>query len=268
MARYIIGDLHACLTPLKRLLAAVDFNPRHDQLWSVGDLIGRGPEPQATLEYLVGLGPAFQCVLGNHDLHALAVLCDIRPPNPKDNTGALLYGPDRDFWIQWLRQQPLLLTDPQRLQVVVHAGLLPSWTVDQATSYATDVENTLRSHRFVQFLEQMYGNEPAQWSNDLHGIERQRFIVNALTRMRYLRPDGSLDFGQKEHPSQVDRAEFTPWFEQWPQSPWTIFFGHWAALRGDTQRTDIRALDTGCVWGEQLTLINAETMAITQVSAY
>ncbi|WP_194757067.1 symmetrical bis(5'-nucleosyl)-tetraphosphatase [Aliidiomarina indica] len=267
MARYIIGDIHACLAPLKRLLAAVDFNPRHDQLWSVGDLIGRGPEPLATLEYLVELGPAFQCVLGNHDLHALAVLCDVRPANRNDNTHALREGSDRDFWIQWLRRHPLLITDPERLQLIVHAGLHPAWTVEMAQSCARDVETTLRSSNFVSFLERMYGNEPSQWSDSLYGVERARFIVNAMTRMRYLHADGQLDFDQKEHPSHCSQPDVIPWFELWPQSPWTIFFGHWAALQGETHRADIRALDTGCVWGEQLTLINAETLELTQVSA-
>ncbi|RUO30163.1 symmetrical bis(5'-nucleosyl)-tetraphosphatase [Aliidiomarina sanyensis] len=259
MARYIVGDIHACLSDLKALLQQVDFNPRHDQLWSVGDLIGRGPQPLATLEFLADLGPAFQCTLGNHDLHTLAVLCEVRAPHNKDNTLELLQSKHRDRWIDWLRKQPLMLVDPQLGHVVSHAGVHPAWTIDEASQYAHEVEAKLVGPHYVRLLEEMYGNEPTRWRDELFGIERDRFIINTFTRMRYLTPDGALDFSQKAHPQDVDRQVFIPWYEQWSARGWTLFFGHWATLMGETGRPDIIGLDTGCVWGEALTMINVES---------
>ncbi|RUO20388.1 bis(5'-nucleosyl)-tetraphosphatase [Aliidiomarina iranensis] len=260
MARYLVGDIHGCLQPLQNLLSAVHFDPRTDELWAVGDLIGRGPQAQATLEFLAEMGTSFRCVLGNHDLHALAVLCQLRKANPKDRTADLARSSDRDYWIHWLRHQPLLLADAAQSLVVTHAGIHPEWSVDQASEYANEVALCLRSSKFVQFLEQMYGNDPAQWHADLSGHERIRFIVNVLTRMRYVTPTNALELNEKRHPKAVPtEANLQPWFSARKHSPWRIVFGHWASLMGDTQRTDIIGLDTGCVWGETLTAWEPES---------
>lgn len=261
MAHYVVGDIHGCLQPLQNLLAKVGFNARYDQLWAVGDLIGRGPNAEATLEFLVALGPAFQTVLGNHDLHALAVLCELRRPNPKDNTANLVYSGNRDFWIAWLRKQPLLLADATQSLVVTHAGIHPQWSIDEAANYAQEVELVLRSNNFVQFLEQMYGNQPALWQANLSGIERWRFIVNVFTRMRYLeKPSLALNLMEKSPPTELQPSStLIPWFSAWPQSHWRIAFGHWASLMGHSARSDIIALDNGCVWGESLTMLDVES---------
>lgn len=258
MAHYIVGDIHACLQPLQQLLAKVEFNPRYDTLWAVGDLIGRGPQAQATLEFLAELGPAFKTVLGNHDLHAIAVFSEVRPPNRKDNTSDILYSADRDYWLDWLRKQPLLLANAEQQLVVTHAGIYPRWTVDEAAQYAAEVELLLRSREFPQFLSHMYGNQPNLWQPDLAGADRWRFIVNAFTRMRYVQNDNlALELNEKRPPGQAEKA-LAPWFEHWPQTPWQLAFGHWASLQGNSPRADVVALDTGCVWGAELTLWDVE----------
>lgn len=260
MARYVIGDIHGCLKPLKNLLHEIDFNPKSDEVWAVGDLIGRGPDAQATLEFLAEMGNSFRCVLGNHDLHALAVLCQIRPANPKDRTADLAKSIDRDFWIDWLRKQPLLIADAKQSLVMTHAGIYPDWTIDEAAEYATEVERCLKSRNFVEFLNEMYGNDPIHWHHDLSGHERMRFIVNVFTRMRYVTPSNALEFNEKRHPSALEaQNELLPWFNARKESPWQIAFGHWASLMGDTNRTDIIGLDTGCVWGETLTAWEPES---------
>lgn len=260
MSRYLIGDIHGCLKPLQNLLKKVDFNSKSDELWAVGDLIGRGPEAQATLEFLAEMGSSFRCVLGNHDLHALAVLCQLRKPNPKDRIADLAKSIDRDFWIDWLRQQPLLLADASESLVMTHAGIHPDWSIDEAALYADEVALCLQSRNFVQFLDKMYGNEPALWHPDLAGQERMRFIVNVFTRMRYVTDTHALEFNEKQHPDNVAPAlGLQPWFNTREVSPWRIAFGHWASLMGDTKRSDIIGLDTGCVWGESLTAWEPES---------
>ena len=258
MAHYVVGDIHACLQPLQQLLAKVEFNPRYDTLWAVGDLIGRGPQPQATLEFLAELGPAFKTVLGNHDLHALAVLSEVRPAKTKDNIGDILHSSDRDYWLNWLRQHPLFLANAELQLIVAHAGIYPQWSIDEAASYAEEIHVQLRSNRFSQFLSHMYGNEPSSWHNDLAGTERWRFIVNAFTRMRYVQTGNlALELTEKRPPKKASN-NLQPWFERWPTTPWTLAFGHWASLQGKSPRADVLALDTGCVWGETLTLWDVE----------
>lgn len=260
MARYVVGDIHGCLKPLQNLLNKVDFNSKRDELWAVGDLIGRGPEAQATLEFLAEMGTSFRCVLGNHDLHALSVLCQLRRANPKDRTADIAKSADRDLWIDWLRKQPLLLADASQSLVMTHAGIHPDWSVDEASEYADEVALCLKSRNFVQFLSEMYGNEPALWHPDLSGNERIRFIVNVFTRMRYVTTEHALELNEKQHPDNVAaELQLRPWFSARKTSPWQIVFGHWASLMGDTHRSDIIGLDTGCVWGETLTAWEPET---------
>lgn len=259
MARYIVGDIHACLEELKALLKQVNFSAQHDELWAVGDLIGRGPKPEATLEFLADLGPAFKCTLGNHDLHALAVLCEVRESHPKHNLDPLLHSSERDHWIDWLRHHSLMLVDLERHHVVSHAGIYPEWGIHEALTYAQEIEDKLSGAHFVDLLTDMYGSEPSTWSDTLTGTERARFIINAFSRMRYLTSAGALDFSEKKHPYTIQNKTLSPWYIRWPKTEWTLFFGHWAALMTQTERPDVIGLDSGCVWGKSLTMIHADS---------
>ncbi|RTE85626.1 MULTISPECIES: symmetrical bis(5'-nucleosyl)-tetraphosphatase [Gammaproteobacteria] len=253
MSAYIVGDIHGCERTLKKLLAELQFNPSKDTLWSVGDLIGRGPRALETLEYLMGLGNSFRCVLGNHDLHFLAVAHGIKPQNPKDNTQAILSSSKFNLIESWLREQPLLDKKSDKF-AIVHAGIHPAWNLELASQLADEVSKSLQSKDFKKILENMYGNKPENWSLSLSELDRYRFIINVLTRMRYLRPDQSLELSWKAPTDKAKPEPLEPWYTFWPAVPQTIFFGHWAALAGKTQRNDIIGLDTGCVWGENLTI--------------
>lgn len=260
MALYVVGDLQGCVDELNQLLDKVAFNPDRDQLWCVGDIVARGPSSLACLERLKQLGDAAQIVLGNHDLNLLAVLLGVRSAQPADRLEQLLeLSPtEKSQWIDWLRHQPLLLR--QHDLVMTHAGIYPWWTVPEAEAFAAEVEQQLQqlNHDELKlWLEQMYGNTPNKWSAQLQGAERTRFIVNAFTRMRYVNQQGELDFACKLPPNaaQAESPQLTPWFERWPHTEDTLIFGHWAALRGVTHREDVIGLDTGCVWGHELTLM-------------
>lgn len=258
MARYIVGDIHSCYTTLQGLLSEVNFNPSRDELWAVGDLIGRGPSPLRTLNYLASLDNAFQCTLGNHDLHFLAVYSGLQAPRTSHNTRELLAADNIPQLANWLRQQPLTLSDHTNNIFVSHAGIPPGWTTNNASDYAAEVEAILTSSNWQQLLTHMYGDLPDKWCSSLLGFDRYRFIINALTRMRYCTPDGRLDLSHKEPPSLVAPAALKPWYSFVPKSETTLFFGHWAALEGNTGRQDIIAVDTGCVWGGALTLYDCE----------
>ena len=258
MALYLVGDIHGCIRELEAILERVDFDPQKDQLWSVGDLVGRGPEPQAVLEFVNQLGSAFRCVLGNHDLHLLSVLCGVKKPHAEDNTASLLAPAQRDRWINWLRQQPLMLSHAKHAVSMTHAGIFPQWSLPQAQAYADEVSQRLAQDNFTDYLHAMYHNEPTCWRDDYNAQTRFRFIVNAFTRMRYCRQgddDLHLDLSCKLSPAQAP-TNVRPWFNFWREQPTTLVFGHWAALNGKTNRTDVIALDTGCVWGNQLTLFD------------
>ena len=258
MAHYIVGDVHGCINELRHLLEAVAFQPGRDKLWSVGDLVGRGPHSKQVLEFVVELGESFGCVLGNHDLHLLSVLHGLKPVNPNDFTDAIITSSERDFWIDWLRSQPLMVSLPGHDTVISHAGLYPEWTITAAQTYAAEVESILRGDNYVEYLRNMYHIHPTGWHQVNDKFERFRFIVNAFTRMRYCHRDNDdklhLDLTCKLHPRHAD-PEIQPWFKFLPALPITWVFGHWAALHGETERTDIVGLDTGCVWGNSLTLM-------------
>lgn len=259
MARYIVGDLQGCRAELDALLERVAFNPRHDQLWCVGDLIARGPDSLGCWQLARQLGSSFQMTLGNHDLNLLAILLGQRQPNRKDKLDALLNqsSADRDALVEWLCHQPLMRSDYDC--VMSHAGIYPWWTTTEARTYAAEIEQILKSSHAEElhvFLAAMYGNEPHQWRDDLEGAERSRFIVNAFTRMRFCTSDGGLDLAAKMAPDAADKPDhLLPWFELWPVTEQTLLFGHWAALMGNTGRDDVIGLDTGCVWGERMTLM-------------
>jgi bis(5'-nucleosyl)-tetraphosphatase (symmetrical) len=259
MALYLIGDIQGCYAELDSLLTQVAFNPRCDQLWAVGDLVARGPDSLAVLQLFQQLGPAAATVLGNHDLHLLSLLSGVKQAKRSDRLDTIMALPtqQREGIIDWLVHCPLLLQQQQLL--VTHAGIYPWWRVSEAIDYAAEATASLqdawRQQRLSSWLTAMYGNQPEQWHPDLQGEQRLRFIINAFTRMRFCYADGRLNLTAKQAPSASSVNEgLIPWYEFWPASEQRLVFGHWAALAGATGRTDVIGLDSGCVWGQHLTL--------------
>lgn len=260
MTRYAVGDLQGCFEPLRKLLDKVRFDPARDQLWSVGDLVNRGPQSLACLRFIAGLGASARVVLGNHDLHLLAVANGIRPLKRGDTLREILDAPDCEELLAWVRRQPLLYSSPEGDYSLVHAGLAPQWSLADAHRLAAEVGAVLRGPGYVEFLRGMYGDQPDRWSEDLRGVERWRVITNYLTRMRFCTPEGQLEFASKEGPEDAPPG-FMPWFDipSRKSAGHTLIVGHWASLMGRANRADIFALDTGCVWGQHLTLLNLDT---------
>ncbi|MGG9845285.1 bis(5'-nucleosyl)-tetraphosphatase (symmetrical) ApaH [Klebsiella pneumoniae] len=259
MSTYLIGDVHGCYDELIALLAQVEFDPRRDTLWLTGDLVARGPGSLEVLRYVKSLGDSVRLVLGNHDLHLLAVFAGISRNKPKDRLKPLLEAPDADELLNWLRRQPLLQVDEEKKLAMAHAGITPQWDLETAQQCARDVEAVLSSDSYPFFLDAMYGDMPNHWSNELSGLARLRFISNAFTRMRYCFPNGQLDMYSKEAPEDAP-APLKPWFAiPGPVSnAYSIAFGHWASLEGRGTPEGIYALDTGCCWGGELTCLRWE----------
>ena len=254
MALYIIGDIQGCFDELQRLLNQVKFGPK-DTLWLSGDLVARGPKSLETLRW-VKQQPNVFTILGNHDLHLLAVDEGIRPIKSKDLTRPILKAHDKQELLHWLRHQPLLLEHPSFPLVMTHAGIYPGWSVKQARHLAKEVEHQLAGKDYHKLLSKMYKDQPEYWHDDLTGYERWRFIINAFTRMRFCTPQGKLELDAKEAPENAAN-ELIPWFKQHQQQQpltHTLAFGHWAALMGKTSDANYLALDTGCVWGNHLTM--------------
>lgn len=252
MAVYAVGDIQGCLVPLQRLLERLRFDPACDQLWLVGDLVNRGPQSLGTLRFVRSLGEAAICVLGNHDLHLLAIAATGKPLKPRDTLRRVVEAPDAGDLLDWLRTRPLLHHDPALGWTMVHAGLPPQWDVPMALACAAEVESALRGPLSNELFAAMYGDEPALWSPELQGMERLRYILNALTRMRYITPAGALDLACKAAPAQAP-AELTPWFriDRRLSREARVLFGHWSTL-GLIREPNVLALDTGCLWGGQL----------------
>lgn len=254
MAVYAIGDLHGCLEPLQRLLDRIAFDPASDRLWLTGDLVNRGPTSLATLRFVRSLGALAITVLGNHDLHLLATgYADNRPRKKRDTLQPILAAEDRDELLDWLRRRPLLHHDAALDFTLVHAGLPPLWDLADARAAAAELEAVLRGDQVVDFLQHMYGNEPAQWDPALEGVDRLRYIVNALTRMRFLWPDGSLELASKGTLKRAS-AELIPWY-RFPgrrSAGLRLVFGHWSLL-GEIAHEGAFSVDTGCVYGGRLT---------------
>lgn len=264
MAVYAVGDLQGCLEPLKCLLADVHFNPAVDRLWLVGDLVNRGPQSLETLRYLYRMRDSLVCVLGNHDLHLLAASRKIERLKKGDTLLEILQAPDCGELLEWLRRQKLMHYDQQRDITMVHAGIAPQWTIKKALRYAAEVEEVLRDdNRIAPFLDGMYGNEPARWDPDLRGVTRLRVITNYFTRMRFCNSDGKLDLKIKEG-IETAPPGYAPWFSHKDRKAkgQKIIFGHWAALEGKCDEPNVFALDTGCVWGGALTLMNVDTLTL------
>ncbi|HLA34464.1 MAG TPA: symmetrical bis(5'-nucleosyl)-tetraphosphatase [Rhodocyclaceae bacterium] len=263
MATYIIGDLQGCYEPLRRLLDHVAFDPSVDRLGFVGDLVNRGQQSLAVLRYIKSLGAVAHVVLGNHDLHLIMLAAGYSKAHREDTLTEVLKAPDRDELLAWLRAQPLFYAEND--WAMVHAGLMPSWTVAQAQALADEVRTALTSPDYVEFLAEMWGSEPTVWSDELKGWPRLRFIVNAMTRMRYLTQTGAMEFrapGSKAPPTQGP-ANCMPWFAfpDRASRDHLLLCGHWSAL-GFYQEATLLAIDTGCVWGGTLTAVRLEDRRI------
>ena len=266
MATYAIGDIQGCYHAFQALLARINFNPKVDELWLVGDLINRGSGSLEVLRWCYEHQNNLKVVLGNHDLHALVVAAGFVNAHKGDTLDAILQADDRDVLLHWLRHQHLVYQNESYL--MVHAGLLPQWTSEQAAAYATEVETVLRSEDYLDFLAHMYGNQPDSWSEELQGLDRLRVITNAMTRLRVCTEQGVMEFRFKGELVDIP-AGFVPWFdvENRASQNKQVIFGHWSAL-GLQQRQNVYALDTGCLWGGQLTAMNLETKEITQVESH
>ena len=265
MSTYLIGDVHGCLDELQALLAQVSFDAEHDRLWLTGDLVARGPASLGVLRLVQSLGPAARTVLGNHDLHLLAVYAGISRNKPKDRLNDLLNARDVDSLINWLRRQSVMLVDDDLKLVMTHAGITPQWDLATAQMCAREVEAILSSDSYPLFLDAMYGDMPNHWSPELSGLPRLRFSTNVFTRMRYCFSGGQLDMICKDAPSSAPTL-LKPWFDLPSQvagnnedSPgYAIAFGHWASLEGKGTPDNIYPLDTGCCWGGTLTMLRWE----------
>ena len=261
MAIYWIGDIQGCDAPLGKFMDQVGFSASRDRLYVLGDLVNRGPASLEVLRRLSNLGNSVKCVLGNHDLHLLAVNAGAKKPGKNDTIGAVLEAPDKSELLTWLRQQSLALFSEDVL--MVHAGVLPQWSLSETLTLARELENILRGPDADEFFLQMYGNEPAQWQSNLQGMARWRCVLNALTRLRFCNASGRMEFETKEGLAKAPTG-FMPWFEvpHRQTANITIAFGHWSTL-GAVQRKDVWALDTGCVWGGCLTALQRDHMTHT-----
>ena len=247
MALYLIGDIQGCDEALERLLTHIAFSPSRDTLYVLGDLVNRGSHNAQMLRRFMAYGSSAQCLLGNHDLHLLAVSRGVRQPNQQDTIQDILTAPDRDALLHWLRHQHLGLQVGHVL--MVHAGVLPTWSVEKTLALAAEFETVLRSPQLPEFLHQMYGNQPDRWDDALQGADRLRVVVNALTRLRFCTPDGVMHLKASGAPDQAPPGAL-PWFEvkQRRTAGTPIACGHWSTL-GVRLRPDLLALDSGCVWG-------------------
>ena len=257
MALYMIGDVQGCDAALQRLLDTLDFSPSRDTLYLLGDLVNRGPDSAGVLRRLMGYGDAARCLLGNHDLNLLAVAQGVRKPHRKDTLGNVLNAPDRAAMLRWLRHQRMasLLERVGKPMLMVHAGVLPTWTAEQTAELAQEVEAVLQGGQAADFYHCMYGNAPAQWSATLTGMDRLRVIVNALTRLRFCTPEGAMEFDTKEGAAGAP-AGYLPWFDvpNRRTANATVAFGHWSTL-GWLGRDDVLSMATGCVWGGALSAL-------------
>jgi bis(5'-nucleosyl)-tetraphosphatase (symmetrical) len=260
MALYLIGDVQGCDEALLRLLHHIDFSPSRDTLYCLGDMVNRGPDNVGVLRRLMGLGASVQCVLGNHDLHLLAVSYGARKLNPSDTIQDVLNAPDRAHLLHWLRHQHMAIHVGNVL--MVHAGVLPEWSTAQTLLLAGEVEAVLRSNALGDFIASMYGGMPNRWSDALTGNDRLRIIVNALTRMRYCDTQGAMEFSYKKDLAHAPTG-LVPWFDL-PQrltQNSIIAFGHWSTLQ-IPPRADVVCLDDGCLWGGCLSALQLDDSSL------
>jgi bis(5'-nucleosyl)-tetraphosphatase (symmetrical) len=258
VARYAIGDIQGCCDELKALLKRCHYSADRDELWFVGDLVNRGPQSLETLRFVRSLGAGATVVLGNHDLHLLALAFGSRRKvKDGDTLDDILSAPDRDQLLEWLLGRPLAVYDEPRGDFLVHAGLAPDWTPRVAAKLAREVEAVLREDARTLF-DGMYGNKPERWNDNLRGMDRLRFVINAFTRMRFCGADGAIDLKMKAAPGEQPEHLF-PWFDAPGRKSGgvRVICGHWSTL-GYRRRADLLALDTGCIWGGALTAVNLD----------
>ncbi len=268
MSCWAIGDVQGCADQLQALLQAIQFHIDRDQLWLCGDLVNRGPHSLRTLRWLYQHRDQVTVVLGNHDLHLLAVAAGCRDVRHSDTFTDVLQAPDREQLLSWLMQQPLAVFDASRQVFMSHAGLPPAWTASAAVQYGNETMTELRRDPHA-FFSHMYGNEPTLWRDDLHGAARSRYTINALTRMRYVDAHGGLELKHKGALSQCPPT-LMPWFRYQGarEQQARIVFGHWAALQGRTDHARCIALDTGCVWGNRLTAFELDSGRYVDVAGW
>ena len=259
MATYAIGDIQGCFTELVALLEKINFNEEQDKLWFVGDLVNRGSASAKVIRFIKSLKNNPIVVLGNHDLHLLAVAEECQKIRPQDTFQDVLDSPDKQELLDWLKKCKFLHHDEQLNYVLSHAGIPPQWNLEQAKEYAAELEELFLNNRYREFLPHMYGNFPDIWEDDLKGWDRYRFMINAFTRMRYCDVKGRLNLTEKGPVASIS-AELYPWYEvpNREKIEANIVFGHWAALKGNSNNRKIFAIDTGCAWGHELTALCLE----------
>jgi bis(5'-nucleosyl)-tetraphosphatase (symmetrical) len=260
VATYAIGDVQGCYAELCALLEQVRFDPAVDCLWFLGDLINRGPDSLRVVRLVRSLGDSAITVLGNHDLHFLAIHLGGHSMNKNDTFVDLLNAEEADEIADWYCQQRLIVADKDLGYAMVHAGIPHIWSLEQAISYATEVQDVVRGPDRAAYFQAMYGNNPDHWSDRHTGMDRLRVITNYLTRMRLLDDEGRMNFSHKGSLHDAPRG-WRPWYEMRMQHPLSVklLFGHWAALENGTGHGDVIALDTGCVWGRELTAMCLES---------
>lgn len=259
MATYVIGDVQGCCDSLEALVAQMAIQPSRDRLWFVGDLVNRGPKSLKTLRRIISAGHRAVCVLGNHDLHLLAVAAGARTTQPEDTISGILRAPDAASLIDWLRKRPLAHAEGNTL--MVHAGVLPHWTLGQTLKLAQEASLRLRGGHWVDFVHEMVGSAKPHWSDGRHRHKQLRDVLNALTRLRYISSNGQPEYKNKLGPEQA--PHLTPWFDVAHRRTEKnkIVFGHWSTL-GLMVRPNVISLDTGCAWGRQLAAIRLEDCRI------
>ncbi|MEC7875209.1 MAG: symmetrical bis(5'-nucleosyl)-tetraphosphatase [Pseudomonadota bacterium] len=270
MSTYAIGDIQGCYSELQDLLHEINFDKENDRLWFVGDLINRGPKSLQTLRFVKSLGTNAKVVLGNHDLHLLAASKNIRPLSKKDTIKEVLAAEDKEQLINWIKSRPLLITDNDLGFTMVHAGLAPQWTLEDAKNFANECELTLQSEKINDFLTLMYGDKPNIWSESLEGYERQRFIINCFTRIRFCNDNGKLDLDTKVAPGEQKKS-LIPWYALPKRKTIDdkIIFGHWSTVHLGNEKNfkqyNVFPIDTGCLWGGRLTAMRLEDKKIFSV---
>jgi bis(5'-nucleosyl)-tetraphosphatase (symmetrical) len=264
MATYAIGDIQGCFEALEQLLDRIDFDARRDRLWFVGDLVNRGPDSLAAIRFVQGLGEGAVTVLGNHDLHLLTVAAGFAHLHRGDTVADILEAPDREALLAWLRGCKLMHADEG--WAMVHAGLLPQWTIAEALALAREVEQALGGPDYVELLRHMYGNQPDAWDPALAGHDRLRVIINAMTRLRLCTPQGTMEFRHKSAPRNLPSG-YLPWYAipNRASAGHPVVFGHWSTL-GLHAADDVVALDSGCLWGNALSALRLHDRRIFQVS--
>ena len=270
MSTYAIGDIQGCYTELQNLLNEINFNEKNDQLCLAGDLVNRGQKSLQTLRFIKSLGVSAKIVLGNHDLHLIAASKNIRPISNKDTIKEILTADDADELINWLKSRPLLLTDTDLGFTMVHAGIAPQWTLDTAKNFAKECESILQNEKIDDFLMHMYGDTPNIWSDSIEGYARQRFIINCFTRIRFCTINGTLDLDVKVAPGSQKKS-LIPWYALPNRKTIDnkIIFGHWSTIHlgseNNFKKYNVYPVDTGCLWGGQLTAMRLDDEKIFSV---